>query len=147
MKTFLLSTTAALAIVASAGHAQSVEDQVIPQLQAQGYFRFEVTNSPNQVKIEAIADGIKFEAIYDAATGELLKDEVEPVDDDDDTTPGVSVRTKAADFLRNGNDSNDDDDDDDDDVDDDDDDVEDNNAEDYDDDDDDVDDDDDDDDD
>ncbi|MFT5066857.1 MAG: hypothetical protein ACI9TA_002484 [Reinekea sp.] len=145
MKTFLLSTTAALAIVASAGHAQSVEDQVIPQLQAQGYFRFEVTNSPNQVKIEAIADGIKFEAIYDAATGELLKDEVEPVDDDD-TTPGVSVRTKAADFLRNGNDSNDDDDDDDDDVDDDDDDVEDNNAEDYDDDDDDVDDDDDDDD-
>lgn len=58
MKTFLLSTTAALALIASAGHAQSVADQVIQQLQAQGYDRIEVINSPNQVKVEGLPAAI-----------------------------------------------------------------------------------------
>ena len=121
MKTFLLSTTAALALIASAGHAQSVADQVIQQLQAQGYDRIEVTNSPNQVKIEAIANGVKFEAIYDATTGELLSDEFEPVDGDEDMASGVSVRTKTEDFLDDDEDDDDEDDDDEDDDEDDDD--------------------------
>ena len=127
MKTFLLSTTAALALIASAGHAQSVADQVIQQLQAQGYDRIEVTNSPNQVKVEAIAGGNKFEAVYDAVTGELLSTEFEPVDGDEDIMAGVSIRTKSDDFIHDEDedDDNDDDDDDDDDEDDDDDDDED----------------------
>ena len=114
MKTFLLSTTAALALIASAGHAQSVADQVIQQLQAQGYDRIEVTNSPNQVKVEAIAGGNKFEAVYDAVTGELLSTEFEPVDGDEDIMAGVSIRTKSDDFIHDEDEDDDNDNDDDD---------------------------------
>lgn len=94
MKTFLLSTTAALALVASIGHAEPVADQVIRQLQGDGYYQIEVTSSPNQVKIEAIKNGFKFEAIYDAVTGALLSREFEPVEGDEDMAPGVSSGQK-----------------------------------------------------
>lgn len=107
MKKLLLSTTAALAITASAAFSQSIAEQVIAQLQEQGYERIEVKNGPTQVKVEAIRDGMKMEVIYDAATGEVIKQEVGPVDGDDDMTPGVSVDDDDEDFI--DDDENDDD--------------------------------------
>jgi hypothetical protein len=131
MKKFLLSTTAALAITATASFSQSIADQVITQLQAQGYERIEITNGPTQIKVEAIRDGMKLEVIYDAITGEILKQEVEPVDATDDLTPGVEIDSDDEDFLdddeddESDDDENDDDDEDDDENDDEDDDEED----------------------
>ncbi len=59
--------------------------------------------------------------IYDIASGAVLKREVGTVGALENTTPGVQIRDRGRDFLRDGDDdSNDDDDSDDDDSDDDD---------------------------
>ena len=72
MKKILLSTTAVFALAANAGFAQSIAEQVITQLQAEGYERIEVKNGPTQVKVEAIRNGMKLEVVYDAATGAVI---------------------------------------------------------------------------
>lgn len=120
MKTRLLSTAAALALSASAAFPQSIAEQVIAQLQAEGYQRIEVRNGPSQVKVEAIRDGMKMEVVYDALTGAVVKHEVERVDADEDTTPGVRVRNNDRDFVDDEGDDTDDGDEFDDDSDDDD---------------------------
>jgi hypothetical protein len=120
MKKILLSTTAALALSTSGAFAQGIAEQVITQLQAQGYQSIEVTNGRNQVKVEAVRDGRKLEAIYDAATGAVLKQEVEDLTNDDDYQPGVSIKDDDEDFLDDEGDDDEDDDERDDDEDDDD---------------------------
>ncbi|MEO1638851.1 MAG: PepSY domain-containing protein [Pseudomonadota bacterium] len=121
MKKILLSTTAALAIsTAGAVHAQSVADRVVAALQAEGFESIEITTGPTQVKVEAIRNGRKLEAVYDAETGAILDQEVERVDDDDDSEPGVSFETEDEDFLDEDDDEDEDDDDDEDEDDDDD---------------------------
>ena len=115
MKMSLLSTTAVFALTASAGYAQSIAEQVISQLQAQGYERIEVVNGPNQVKVEAIRRGKKLEVVYDADTGAILEEEVAPVDDDDETSPGIEVSDDDEDFVDDDEDDDEDEDDDDDD--------------------------------
>ncbi len=115
MKKILLSTTAAIALSAGAVHAQSIAEQVITQLQAQGYESIEVKNGPTQVKVEAIRDGRKLEVIYDAVTGAILDQEVLLVDASDDHEPGVSIDSDDEDFLDDDEDDDEDDDDDDDD--------------------------------
>jgi hypothetical protein len=103
MKRILLAGAAALALSASAGLAQSVADQIVAGLQAQGYTRIEVTEGPTQIKVEAIQGGTKLEYVYDRRTGAILKQEVEAVGPDDDTSPGVQVR-RGDDALRGGDD-------------------------------------------
>ena len=120
MKKILLSTTAALLIGTAGVSAQTVAEQVIAALQDQGYESIEVTTSPTQVKVEAIRDGRKLEAIYDAQTGEILKQEVENVDPDEDYTPGVSFDNEDDDFIDEDEDDDEDSDEDDDSADDDD---------------------------
>ena len=117
MRKILLSTTAIVAISVGAAQAQSIAERVITQLQAEGYESIEVTNGPTQIKVEAVRNGRKLEVIYDAATGAILEQEVEPVDEDDDFAPGVSIEDDDRDFL-DGDDEDDDDDDDDEDDDD-----------------------------
>ena len=99
----LLASAAALALTGSVALAQSAADQIVSDLQAQGYTRIEVTEGPTQVKVEAIQGGTKLEYVYDRATGAILKQEVEPVDADDDTRPGVEIRN-GDDFVRGGGD-------------------------------------------
>ncbi len=119
MKKTLLSTTAIFALTATTGFAQSIAEQVVTQLQAEGYQRIEVKNGPNQVKVEAIRNGRKLEVVYDAATGAILDQEVEPVDDDDETSPGVEISDEDEDFIDDEDDDEGDDEDGDDDEDDD----------------------------
>ena len=103
MMRILLASAAALALTGSVALAQSAADQIVSDLQAQGYTRIEVTEGPTQVKVEAIQGGTKLEYVYDRATGAILKQEVEPVDADDDTRPGVEIRN-GDDFVRGGGD-------------------------------------------
>ena len=84
--------------LATAGQAQSVADQVVSQLQADGFDRIEVTNGRTQVKIEAIRGETQVEFVYDLTTGALIEQEVYPVDGDEDIRPGVVVRTRDRDF-------------------------------------------------
>ena len=107
MKKLLLTTTAAIVFSMNAAFAQSIADQVISQLQAEGYDSIEVTNGPSQVKVEAIRDGMKLEAIYDAATGAILMQDVSAVGRDDAPKTGVAVVSDTEDFVDdNGMDDN-----------------------------------------
>jgi len=119
MKLKLLTTTAAIAIAASVAFAQSSTDQIVSQLQAQGFTRIEIKQGPTQIKVEAIRGNTKVEYIYDSRTGELIKSEVERVGSDDDRSPGVQIRNESDDFVDDDDDDDDrfdvDDDDDDDD--------------------------------
>lgn len=116
MKSLLATTSIALVLTAGAAKAETIANQVINQLSAEGYTRIEVKNGLTQVKVEAIRYGYQLEIIYDAATGAILKQEVEPVESGDDTAPGISVTNRAKDFYDKdvGEDHDDDDHDEDD---------------------------------
>ncbi|WP_424176854.1 PepSY domain-containing protein [Yoonia sp. TsM2_T14_4] len=114
MKKFLLSTTAAIALASNALYAQSITDQIVSQLQAQGYESIEIENGQTQIKVEAILNGRKLEVVYDALTGVILKEEVSTADDDDTLRRGVRISSSDDDFLDDDEDDNDDDDHDDD---------------------------------
>jgi phosphopantothenoylcysteine synthetase/decarboxylase len=94
-------------------------DDVIASYQAEGYERIEIKQGPTQIKVEAIRGTEKVETIYDTETGEVLKSEMETVEEGENVTPGVSVRLRDEDFL-DADDLDEDDDEDDDDEDDDD---------------------------
>lgn len=94
-------------------------DEIISDLQAEGYTRVEVRVGPNQIKVEAIRGDIKIEKIMDSTTGALLKSESYRVGSDENTSPGVSVRERDRDFVQVSQRGRDDDDDHDDDSDDD----------------------------
>lgn len=86
-------------------------DEIISDLQAEGYTRVEVRVGPNQIKVEAIRGDIKIEKIMDSATGALLKSESYRVGSDENTRPGVTVRERDRDFVRVSQRGRDDDDD------------------------------------
>lgn len=75
-------------------------DEIIADLQAQGYSRVEVKVGPNQIKVEAIRGTEKVETIYDIATGAVLKTETDTVRLFDNTNPGVQIRERNRDFVR-----------------------------------------------
>ena len=99
MKTTLLSTTAALALATSPVFAQSATDQIVADLQSQGFTYVEVKEGPSQIKAEAVRDGTKLEVVYDSATGEILKQETEAAEGDYATRTGVEVDSDDEDFL------------------------------------------------
>ena len=112
MRKFLLATTTIVTVTATMSFASPMTDSIISQLQAQGYDRIEIKEGPNQVKVEAINGETRFEAIYDIATGAVLKQEAYAVTDDDDITLGVAVETEDRDFVEVSDHDEDDDEDD-----------------------------------
>ncbi|MCU0900609.1 MAG: PepSY domain-containing protein [Cypionkella sp.] len=88
------------AVIAGSAALALTPEQVVSDLQAQGYTRVEVRIGPTQMKVEAIRGTEKLEVIYDRSTGSVLKTERERVEPDDSTTPGVSVRERGRDFVR-----------------------------------------------
>ena len=95
------SLFAALAVTAlgSVALADAATDQIIADLQSQGFQRIEIDTGIGQIKVEAIRGMDKIEVVYDRATGSILKQEVERVRTDEDTTPGVSIRDRDRDFV------------------------------------------------
>ena len=114
MKQSLLTALLALGI-ASTAQAQSIADQVISRLQAEGFNYFEVKNGPNQVKIEAVRGTQEVEYVYDLTTGALLKQEAGTSDADDRNRSGVRTRNEDRNFVdddeRSGRDDDERDDD------------------------------------
>ncbi len=95
-----LKLAAVMIFGAGAAAAQITTDGVIQDLSAQGYSRIEVANGPTQMKVEAIRGTEKLEVIYDTDSGAVLKQETDTVSADDNTAPGVQVRTRTRDFVR-----------------------------------------------
>lgn len=110
MKKTLLSTTAMI-LVAGALSAQSIADQVITALQADGYERIEIDNGPSTIKVEAIRGDRKLEIIYDAITGEILEQESGPVEAREDRAPGVFIDDENDDDERDDDEDDESDDD------------------------------------
>ena len=106
MKRLLLLSTA-LIFAATMSMAAITADELVVRYQAQGYTRIEVKTGPTQIKVEAVMGNTKVEVIYDALSGEILKQETSQASGDDLGT-GVELSIEDEDFL-DGDDSNDDD--------------------------------------
>jgi hypothetical protein len=106
----LLATAAALLLAGAAPALALSTQELIDGYAAEGFTRIEVKTGPTQIKVEAIRGTEKVETIYDAASGAVLKREVEAVGPGHDTAPGVEVRDRGRDFLRGGRAGDDDDD-------------------------------------
>ena len=119
MKRTMRISALVLALGFSGGMAAAAVDTaaLIEELRAQGYEYFEVKTDEGTLKIEAIGGGQKIELTYDALTGLLLKQEVQPSDDKD--LP-AGTGTGTGDDVEGDDDSEDDDEGDDDEGDDDD---------------------------
>ena len=118
----LILLAAALSLTGGAAFALTAQD-IINTLSSQGYTRIELKTGPTQTKVEAIRGAEKLEVIYDNASGNTLKSEVQAVEPGEDIAPGVSIRDRKHEFLNahdgddvneddgdNNNDSNDDND-------------------------------------
>ncbi len=110
--------------------AQSVEDQVVTQLRAQGFSEITVTRTwLGRLRFVAERDTLFRELVINPQTGEILRDYWRADGDDEDDEPRVFVPGNSEAGSGNsgsgGNDDDEDDDDDDDDDDDEDDDDED----------------------
>ncbi|MDU8912397.1 PepSY domain-containing protein [Aestuariicoccus sp. MJ-SS9] len=102
---FIISTAAA-ALAGSMALADAFSDAVIADFRAKGFAGIEVKNGPTQTKVEAVLGNRKTEAIYDRATGQILKQEWEMAEPGD-RSAGVEVRNRNRDFLRaSGGDDN-----------------------------------------
>lgn len=116
----LLLTTVAAMTIGGAALALTI-DEVVVDLQAQGYTNIEVREGAARIEVEASkgAGTDKVEMTFDKDTGDLLKREVYP-GAGGDVDPGVEVDSDDDDDDGDGDDEGDDDDSDDDDSDDDD---------------------------
>lgn len=84
---FAILTAAAVLASTTYAAAQTFEEKVIEMLEKQGFVVTEVDAEGNLVTFEATRNGKERELIYDATTGELIKDEYDGddlLDDDDD---------------------------------------------------------------
>ena len=89
--------TALLGFSASMAQAITVDD-VVQTYQDAAYSRIEVKESPNQIKVEGIKDGVKVEVVYDKATGDVIKRESETAGVDDSNS-GLEVSGTDQDFT------------------------------------------------
>ena len=76
MKLKALTTAAFLLATTSLVQAAPIDD-VLSALDTQGFVVTEVKEINGTIYIEANRDGVERELVYNAATGELLKDEVD----------------------------------------------------------------------
>ena len=105
---------ALFALPALSVSAQVTPDALVEAYKTKGYSTIEVTVGRTQTKVEAIKDARVVEVVYNTQTGDVLKSEEGAVDAGDDIQPGISVRQRNRDFVKDGgDDSNDDDSDDD----------------------------------
>lgn len=89
-----------LLLSGGAASAQVDVNALAADLQAQGFTRIEMRETPNQLKVEAIRGTEKVETIYDKSTGAVLKTETEKVGVFENTSPGVTLQQRNRDFLK-----------------------------------------------
>ncbi|MGV6803097.1 MAG: PepSY domain-containing protein [Ruegeria sp.] len=113
LKSILLAGATGAALLGTTAFGGVDTNALAQQLQDQGFTRVEIKVGLSQVKVEGIRDGVKYEMVYDDATGALIKQETGAVSSDDDTTPGVEIKRRDRDFVGSDGSIGDDDSDDD----------------------------------
>jgi hypothetical protein len=111
MKT-LLKLTATVWVLAPTVQADTFTDSVVAKFRDMDFGFVEAKRGPSQLKVEAIKGSTKYEVIYDAATGQILKQEIERASVAEQGRRGVQIDTRDDDFLRAARFDGDDDDDD-----------------------------------
>ena len=80
------------------GH--TMNDQIVADLQGQGFDYVEIENGLTQTKVEAVRDdGLKVEVVYDNQSGRIIEQEVERASAEDRRRRGVEVDRRARDFV------------------------------------------------
>ena len=80
-------TTAAFLASSTFLSAATFTEKVIEKLEEQGFVITEVDQGSGLIKVESVRNGKQRELVYDAQSGELLKDEYDgedQIDDDED---------------------------------------------------------------
>jgi len=108
----IFALAAMFALPATISFAAIDTDGLISRFQGDGYTTIEVTRGINETKVEAIRNNEKVEVVYDNTTGSVLETEFGAPDADDDIRPGVTVRDRNRDFVRDDDDRDADSDDD-----------------------------------
>lgn len=93
--------TAALLMSSHMGVAAVTAESIAADLKAQGFTRVEIKQGDSQIKAEALRGTEKLEAIYDAATGDVLKASTYGIGADESRETGVSIRDADGDFVGN----------------------------------------------
>ena len=109
LKTKLMMFTAAMALSSTMAFAAVTSNDILTSYQADAYTFIEVKESPTQIKVEAIKDGIKVEVIYDKETGAVIQRESYNVSGAEASRTGAFVRQVGEDFDDDGIDGIDDD--------------------------------------
>ncbi|MBP9184147.1 MAG: PepSY domain-containing protein [Fuscovulum sp.] len=109
MKKQLVMMAAAMALYGTTALAVVTAEDVVADLQADGYSWIEVKRGPTQIKVEAVKGTSKIEKIIDIETGRVLQTETENADPEDMGRTGVQIRDRNEDFLDDGSDDSSDD--------------------------------------
>ena len=109
-KAKLMICTAAFAFTASMAAAAITANDVVKSYQDAAFTYIEVKDGPTQIKVEAIKEGVKVEAVYDKDTGDVLSSESHKVAAGEAGLSGVEVKNVGGDFAdQPSSDDNDDD--------------------------------------
>ncbi len=109
MKRLVLLSTG-LIFAASMSLAAITADELVLTYQEQGYTKITVKTGLTQIKVKAVMGKAKIKVIYDALTGEILRQKTSRANRKDRGT-GVEVPQEERDFLGDGSDDSDEGDD------------------------------------
>ena len=84
MENFKLGATAIAILIGGTAALAAPVDDLVAQLEAEGYTDIEVETEDGLIEIEALLNGMEREIELDAETGEILSDVTTPEDEDDD---------------------------------------------------------------
>jgi hypothetical protein len=111
MKFKFVPVAAAAALIGGSASADPFVDAVVKNLQELGYSYVEVERGPSQISFEGVRGTEEIEVIYDAATGQIIKQETGRADAEYIGRTGVEIGTSDENFVGNDDDDEDDDED------------------------------------
>lgn len=86
--------TAALMMTSNMAFSAGPADAIVADLQSQGYTRIEMKQYAHQIKAEGVRGTEKFEAVYDAASGEMMESHSYELGSEDALQAGELIRER-----------------------------------------------------
>lgn len=111
MKFKFVPVAAAAALIGGSASADPFVDAVVKNLQDLGYTYVEVERGPSQISFEGVRGSEELEVIYDATTGQIIKQETGRADAEYIGRTGVEIGTSDENFVGDDDDNDDEDDD------------------------------------
>ncbi|MFZ7090276.1 PepSY domain-containing protein, partial [Primorskyibacter sp. 2E233] len=106
MKTKLLLSTGAALLFGTMAFADAFNDQVVAQLQSQGFQTLEIKTRNGQTKFEAVRGDQKLEVVYDRATGKVVSQEMKQAKASEQTAEKTQTQTQTQTETQYSDDNN-----------------------------------------